>query len=66
MNPQTFNLHSVKKPFHSPLTKYGETGLDLRDSVILATMKTTDTEKIATHDQAFKEIPDITVIDSIP
>ncbi|MFW6111331.1 MAG: type II toxin-antitoxin system VapC family toxin, partial [Thermoproteota archaeon] len=29
------------------LKKYGKTGLGGRDSVILATMKTTDTEKIA-------------------
>ena len=48
------------------LTKYAKIGIGGRDSVILATMKATDTKRIVTHDEAFRKIESIEVIDSIP
>jgi predicted nucleic acid-binding protein len=41
-------------------------GLGSRDCVILATMKASGINRIATHDQAFKKIDWIEVIDDIP
>lgn len=41
-------------------------GLGSRDCVILATMKATGIESIATHDRAFKSVRGIKVIDEIP
>ena len=41
-------------------------GLGGRDCVILATMKATSVESIATHDRAFMSIRGIKVIDEIP
>ncbi len=41
-------------------------GLGSRDCVILATMKATGIERIATHDRAFRSIRGIKVVDEIP
>lgn len=48
------------------LTKYAKIGIGSRDSVILATMKATGTTMIASHDQVFKKIEDLKVVDHIP
>jgi len=48
------------------LMKYAKIGIGGRDSVILATMKATSTKRIATHDQVFKKIKALEVIDPIP
>lgn len=48
------------------LTKHAKIGIGSRDSVILATMKATGTKKIVSHDEVFKKIEDIEVIDPIP
>ncbi|MGQ9597673.1 MAG: type II toxin-antitoxin system VapC family toxin [Thermoproteota archaeon] len=48
------------------LIKYAKIGIGGRDSVILATMKATGTKRIATHDNVFKKIENIKVIDPIP
>jgi len=41
-------------------------GLGSRDCVILATMKATGIERIATHDRAFRSMRGIKVVDEIP
>jgi len=41
-------------------------GLGSRDCVILATMKASDINRIATHDQAFKKVSWVEVMDEIP
>lgn len=48
------------------LIKYAKIGISGRDSVILATMKAAGTKRIASHDEVFKKIEDLEVIDSIP
>lgn len=48
------------------LPEQASKGLGGRDCVILATMKATGIERIATHDRAFKSVKDIKVIDDIP
>ncbi|MBS7620052.1 type II toxin-antitoxin system VapC family toxin [Candidatus Bathyarchaeota archaeon] len=48
------------------LIKYAEIGIGGRDSVILATMITTDTKRIATHDEVFKKVENLEVVDSVP
>lgn len=48
------------------LIKYAKIGIGSRDSVILATMKTTGTKIIASHDEVFKKIEDLEVVDPIP
>jgi predicted nucleic acid-binding protein len=48
------------------LVKHAEIGIGGRDSVILATMEATETRRIATHDEAFKKIEDLEVVDPIP
>lgn len=48
------------------LTKYAPLGIGGRDSIILATMQVTNVKKILTHDDAFKSVKGIKVIDSIP
>ena len=47
------------------LSIYGPVGLGSRDCVILATMKSVGSYTILTHDQSFKNIKDIKVIDEI-
>jgi len=48
------------------LVKYAKIGVGGRDSVILATMKTSGTKRIVTHDEVFKKIENLEVIDPIP
>ena len=48
------------------LIQYAKIGIGSRDSVILATMKATATRKIASHDEVFKRIEGLEVIDPIP
>jgi len=48
------------------LMRYAEIGIGGRDSVILATMKATGVKRIATHDEVFKKIEGVEVIDPIP
>jgi len=48
------------------LTRYAKIGVGSRDSVILATMKAKGTKRITTHDEVFKKIENLEVIDSIP
>ena len=47
------------------LSTYAQNGLGGRDCVILATMKTTDSNELLTHDRAFWKVNDIKVIDEI-
>ena len=47
------------------LPDYVPRGLGGRDCMILATMKVHDIKRIATHDLAFRNVPDIEVIDPI-
>ena len=46
--------------------EYARIGIGGRDSVILATMRVTATRKITTHDEVFKRIEGLEVIDPIP
>ena len=48
------------------LIEYARIGIGGRDSVILATMRATATRKITTHDEVFKRIEGLEVIDPIP
>jgi len=48
------------------LVRYAKIGIGGRDSVILATMKATGTKRIASHDEVFKKIEDLEVVDPIP
>ncbi len=48
------------------LVKYAKIGVGSRDSVILATLKAASTKRIVTHDEAFKKIESLEVIDVIP
>ena len=48
------------------LIKHGKIGIGSRDSVILSTMKATGTKIIASHDEVFKKIEDLEVVDPIP
>jgi predicted nucleic acid-binding protein len=48
------------------LIKYAKIGIGSRDSVILATMKATGTKIIASHDEVFKKIENLEVVDPIP
>jgi len=47
------------------LARYAHLGIGGRDSVILATMQITKVKRILTHDQAFKDVREIRVIDPI-
>jgi predicted nucleic acid-binding protein len=47
------------------LSTYGSMGLGSRDCVILATMKSVGSNTLITHDQSFKNVKDIKVIDEI-
>mgnify|MGYP001048606525 CR=1 FL=1 len=48
------------------LIKYAKIGVGSRDSVILATMKATNTKRIASHDEVFRKIKGLEIIDPIP
>jgi predicted nucleic acid-binding protein len=45
--------------------QYSRFGLGARDCVIIATMKTVGTDILLSHDMAFKNVRNITVIDEI-
>lgn len=47
------------------LSTYASVGLGSRNCVILATMKTSGSNVLLTHDMAFKKVKDIKVIDEI-
>ncbi len=47
------------------LTEEHQTGIGGRDSTILASMEEKDVEKLVTHDQAFKKIDEIEVVDPV-
>ncbi len=47
------------------LCKYSHLGIGGRDATLLASMRRTQIDKIMTHDEAFKRVPDIKVIDPI-
>lgn len=48
------------------LVKHASMGIGGRDSIILATMQLKGIRKILTHDDAFKNLKRVRVIDSIP
>lgn len=48
------------------LAKYAHMGMGTRDCVILATMEATRVNRIASHDEVFKGIEGLEVIDPIP
>ena len=47
------------------LSEFSHLGIGGRDATILATMSIEEIHTLMTHDQAFKRIPDIEVIDPI-
>jgi predicted nucleic acid-binding protein len=51
---------------HRKLCEYHHLGIGGRDASLLATMEQHEITTIMTHDQAFKQIPDITVKDPLP
>jgi len=60
----TLDLDIARLAFEQ-LVKYAKVGVSGRDSVILATMKAKGTKRIATHDEVFRKIENLEVIDSI-
>jgi len=48
------------------LSKFSHTGIGGRDASILSFMEDNNITKLCTHDNAFKKIPDIMIIDPIP
>lgn len=48
------------------LVTYSHLGIGGRDATILATMKRLNTKRIMTHDEAFKKVDWIEIIDPIP
>ena len=50
---------------HQKLCEFTHLGIGGRDASILATMEMEGIKQIMTHDQAFKRIPDINVLDPI-
>jgi predicted nucleic acid-binding protein len=48
------------------LREYSIKGLGARDCIIIATMRHAGIKTIVTHDRAFNEVEDLTVIDDIP
>jgi len=59
------NMNLAKLAFEH-LKRYAQIGVGARDSVILATMDIMGIKRIATHDEVFKRIKALEVIDSIP
>ncbi|MDY6773779.1 MAG: type II toxin-antitoxin system VapC family toxin [Candidatus Nanohaloarchaea archaeon] len=45
------------------LSRYAHTGIGGRDATILASMEAADEEQLVTHDQAFKDVDSIEVLD---
>ena len=50
----------------SILCKYSHTGIGGRDATILSFLEINKIQKICTHDNAFKKIPNLEIIDPIP
>jgi uncharacterized protein len=48
------------------LSKFSHTGIGGRDATILSFMEDNNITKLCTHDKAFKQIPEIEIIDPIP
>ncbi len=48
------------------LPEYSRKGLGGRDCIIIATMQLAGIQTIATHDRAFKDVEELTVLDDIP
>lgn len=48
------------------LARYAKIGLGGRDSAIIATMKIAGVKRIASHDEVFKKIKELEVVDPIP
>jgi hypothetical protein len=48
------------------LAKYAPLGIGARDATVLAAMDSTETKQIMTHDDVFKQLGCLDVIDSIP
>ncbi|HEY4674388.1 MAG TPA: type II toxin-antitoxin system VapC family toxin, partial [Nitrososphaerales archaeon] len=48
------------------LPEYSSKGLGGRDCIIIATMKLSKINRIATHDQDFREVKGLRVVDPIP
>ena len=55
----------VLKLTNQKLCEYTHLGIDGRDATILATMEIEGISQIMTHDQAFKRIPELNVLDPI-
>lgn len=65
LTPISLDIDLARLAFEQ-LANYAKIGIGARDSVILATMKATGTKRIASHDEAFKRIRELEVIDPIP
>ncbi|WXG47553.1 MAG: type II toxin-antitoxin system VapC family toxin [Candidatus Atabeyarchaeum deiterrae] len=61
----SLDLDLAKSAFDK-LAKYAKIGVGSRDSVIIATMESVGTKRIATHDRVFTRIKGLEVIDPIP
>jgi predicted nucleic acid-binding protein len=48
------------------LARYSQTGIGGRDATILATAEATGANRIMTHDEAFKRVSGLDIIDPIP
>jgi predicted nucleic acid-binding protein len=59
-----FNYNIAKKSIEM-LAKYSHTGIGGRDATILASMNEKNVKKIMTHDQAFKRVDFIEVVDPV-
>lgn len=64
MNIVEFGYEEMKKSIKL-LAKHSLSGIGGRDSTLLASMEKTRTKKIVTHDDSFKKIKGITVIDPV-
>jgi predicted nucleic acid-binding protein len=55
----------VLRVTHQKLCEFTHLGIGGRDASILATMELEDIKDLMTHDQAFKRIPEINILDPI-
>ena len=51
---------------YDSFSRYSHSGIGGRDATILSFMEANNITKLCTHDQAFKKIPDLEIIDPIP
>ncbi|MFQ5712282.1 MAG: PIN domain-containing protein [Candidatus Geothermarchaeales archaeon] len=56
----------IAKAAIEKLKRYAGVGIGVRESVILATMEAEATQRIVTHDEVFKRVEGLEVIDTIP